>query len=43
MLRQHGSGTSRLHELTEAFETGLPLFTGNGTGNGQARLTGPLP
>ncbi|MFF2230836.1 hypothetical protein [Streptomyces anulatus] len=41
MLRQHGSGTLRLHELTEAFETGLPLFTGNGTCNGQARLTGP--
>ncbi|MEU6957634.1 hypothetical protein [Streptomyces sp. NPDC045714] len=31
MVRQHGSGTLRLHELTEDFETGLPLFTGNGT------------
>ncbi|MEV6437494.1 hypothetical protein [Streptomyces anulatus] len=41
MLRQHGSGTLRLHELTEAFETGLPLFTGNGTCDGQTRLTGP--
>ncbi|MEU2823140.1 hypothetical protein ABZ763_12905 [Streptomyces bacillaris] len=41
MVRQHGSGTLHLHELTEDFETGLPLFTGNGTCNGQARLPGP--